>query len=48
MAEIRRLCADWPGLSVAGCAYEGVGIPDCIRQGKDAADDVCSENPVNP
>jgi oxygen-dependent protoporphyrinogen oxidase len=26
-----------PGLVLAGSAYEGVGIPDCIRQGKEAA-----------
>jgi protoporphyrinogen/coproporphyrinogen III oxidase len=26
-----------PGLAVAGAAYEGVGIPDCIRSGEAAA-----------
>jgi oxygen-dependent protoporphyrinogen oxidase len=26
-----------PGLALAGSAYDGVGIPDCIRQGKEAA-----------
>ena len=25
------------GLFVAGCFYRGVGIPDCVRQGKDVA-----------
>lgn len=27
-----------PGLLVAGCSYEGVGVPDCIRSGRAAAD----------
>lgn len=26
-----------PGLAVAGAGYRGIGIPDCIRQGTDAA-----------
>ena len=26
-----------PGLELAGNAYEGIGIPDCIRMGKAAA-----------
>jgi len=25
-----------PGLFLAGCSYEGVGLPDCIRSGRDA------------
>jgi protoporphyrinogen/coproporphyrinogen III oxidase len=29
-----------PGLAVAGAAYRGVGIPDCIRSGEVAADAV--------
>lgn len=31
-----RLVEVAPGLSVAGGGYDGVGIPDCIRQGEDA------------
>ena len=27
-----------PGLAVAGAAYRGVGIPDCIRSGEEAAE----------
>jgi oxygen-dependent protoporphyrinogen oxidase len=27
-----------PGLYVAGNAYQGIGIPDCIRMGKAAAE----------
>jgi oxygen-dependent protoporphyrinogen oxidase len=27
-----------PGLALAGAAYRGVGIPDCVRSGEAAAD----------
>ena len=27
----------WPGLALAGNAYHGVGVPDCIRSGDEAA-----------
>ncbi len=30
------------GLVVAGCAYRGVGIPDCVRQGEEAAQRVAA------
>jgi len=26
-----------PGLALAGCSYQGVGLPDCIKSGRDAA-----------
>jgi oxygen-dependent protoporphyrinogen oxidase len=29
-----------PGLFIAGSSYEGVGVPDCIRQGTEAAESV--------
>ena len=31
-----------PGLHLIGNAYEGVGIPDCVRLAKRAAEDICS------
>jgi oxygen-dependent protoporphyrinogen oxidase len=31
------LAVDCPGLVVAGAAYRGVGVPACIRQGREAA-----------
>jgi protoporphyrinogen/coproporphyrinogen III oxidase len=31
-----RLARVTPGVRVAGGGYDGVGIPDCIRQGQDA------------
>lgn len=32
-----RLSTAMPGTFVAGAAFEGVGIPDCVRQAKEAA-----------
>ncbi len=37
LAALRRTLRTSPGILLAGAAYEGVGIPDCIRQGKEAA-----------
>ena len=36
--RIRAAVASVPGLAVCGAAYEGVGIPACIRTGQQAAD----------
>jgi len=38
--QIFDLCQEIPGLYLTGSAYEGVGIPDCIRQGQQAAEKV--------
>jgi oxygen-dependent protoporphyrinogen oxidase len=38
VAEIERVVATIPAFAIAGAAYRGVGIPDCIRSGEDAAD----------
>jgi len=38
VAEIERRVAAIPGLALAGAAYRGVGIPDCVRSGEAAAD----------
>jgi protoporphyrinogen/coproporphyrinogen III oxidase len=38
LKEIEARVAQLPGLHLAGNAYEGIGIPDCIRMGKRAAD----------
>jgi oxygen-dependent protoporphyrinogen oxidase len=37
LAEIEARTAAIPGLQLAGNAYSGIGIPDCIRMGKQAA-----------
>jgi oxygen-dependent protoporphyrinogen oxidase len=42
VAEIERLAGELPGLALAGAAYRGVGIPDCIRSGELAAESVVS------
>jgi oxygen-dependent protoporphyrinogen oxidase len=40
VAAIERHVEALPGLQLAGAAYRGVGIPDCIRSGETAADAV--------
>jgi len=37
LASIREQLAGLPGLYLAGNAYEGIGVPDCIRTGRQAA-----------
>jgi oxygen-dependent protoporphyrinogen oxidase len=37
VARIRRRLQDFPTLQLAGNAYGGAGIPDCIRSGQTAA-----------
>lgn len=40
IAAISNLIEKWPGLRLAGNAYHGVGIPDCIHSGEQAAESV--------
>lgn len=40
VADIRRRVAAWPGLAIAGSAFGGVGIPDCVHSGETAAEAV--------
>ena len=40
MERIAARVADLPGLCLAGNAYDGIGIPDCIRLGRQAARDL--------
>jgi oxygen-dependent protoporphyrinogen oxidase len=40
VGAIERRLEAWPGLQLAGAAYRGVGIPDCLRGGEAAADAV--------
>ena len=35
--RVRQLLARHEGLFVAGAAFDGVGIPDCIRQANEVA-----------
>jgi oxygen-dependent protoporphyrinogen oxidase len=35
--RMERLRQQLPGLALAGNAYRGIGVPDCVRSGRDAA-----------
>lgn len=37
IAELERRVAQIPGLYLAGNAYHGIGVPDCVKSGRDAA-----------
>ena len=41
LQAIERSLEATPGLFIAGNAYRGVGIPQCIRSGWQAADRIC-------
>jgi oxygen-dependent protoporphyrinogen oxidase len=43
VASIEERVRRWPGLALAGNAYHGVGIPDCIHGGELAAERVVAE-----
>jgi oxygen-dependent protoporphyrinogen oxidase len=50
LVRIENGLAAFPGLALAGNAYQGIGIPDCIHSGEEAAERVLSamvENPVS-
>jgi oxygen-dependent protoporphyrinogen oxidase len=42
-ARIKSLVAQMPGLALAGNAYSGIGVPDCVRTGEQAADKVLAD-----
>jgi protoporphyrinogen/coproporphyrinogen III oxidase len=37
VAQIREMVGGIPGLALAGNAYAGIGVPDCVRSGSEAA-----------
>jgi len=41
--RVRERVAALPGLRLAGNAYDGIGIPDCIRTGRNAAKELLAE-----
>jgi len=43
MVRIKERVATLPGLRLAGNAYDGIGIPDCIRTGRNAAKELMAE-----
>ena len=40
MQIVRDTVATLPGVALAGNAYQGIGVPDCIRTGQEAAESV--------
>ena len=38
LERIERLRQQLPGLALAGNAYRGIGVPDCVRSGREAAE----------
>ena len=45
VAKIEGRVAEIPGLAIAGNAYHGIGVPDCIRSGMEAAKAVAQLTP---
>jgi oxygen-dependent protoporphyrinogen oxidase len=43
VARIREQVAAMPGLALAGNAYSGIGVPDCVRSGSEAAAKVLAD-----
>jgi oxygen-dependent protoporphyrinogen oxidase len=46
LAAISERLESLPGLYLAGNAYEGIGVPDCIRTGRQAASQVLKRQPA--
>jgi protoporphyrinogen/coproporphyrinogen III oxidase len=42
--RIRERTASLPGFALAGNAYAGLGIPDCVRSGEEAADSLINDS----
>ena len=40
LARIKSLCDKLPGLALAGNGFNGIGVPDCVRSGTEAASKV--------
>lgn len=43
LVRIRKLLAESPGLGLAGNAFSGIGVPDCVRSGSEAAAKVAAD-----
>jgi protoporphyrinogen/coproporphyrinogen III oxidase len=43
IGRIQSLCQKLPGLALAGNGFNGIGVPDCVRSGTEAATKVLSE-----
>jgi len=43
LQRIETLCRKLPGLALAGNAFTGIGVPDCVRSGREAVGKLLSE-----
>ncbi|HTR23391.1 MAG TPA: protoporphyrinogen oxidase [Terriglobales bacterium] len=43
LERIKALCEKLPGLALAGNGFNGIGVPDCVRSGTEAATKVLSQ-----
>jgi oxygen-dependent protoporphyrinogen oxidase len=43
VSEIEERAGRWTALALAGNAYHGVGIPNCIHSGQAAAERICAQ-----
>lgn len=48
IAKIKDLLLPWPKLHISGAGFYGIGIPDCIREGRRVADSVVQSYLANP
>lgn len=48
MQRVKDRVAALPGLRLVGNAYDGIGVPDCIRLGRQAARELAAANEANP
>ncbi|HEY4053439.1 MAG TPA: protoporphyrinogen oxidase, partial [Terriglobales bacterium] len=46
--RLRKLVSSAPGLALAGNAYGGIGIPDCVRSGSEAAAKMLADLAIPP
>jgi protoporphyrinogen/coproporphyrinogen III oxidase len=46
ICELEARLRSIPGLFVAGNAYHGIGVPDCIRMGKEAAEKIAGTRTI--
>lgn len=43
VVRIKKLVNTWPNLALAGNAFSGVGLPDCVHSGEEAAEKILNE-----
>jgi oxygen-dependent protoporphyrinogen oxidase len=43
--RVERLCQQLPKIALAGNGYRGIGVPDCVRSGHDAAEQMLKQQP---